>query len=138
MAYNLGPNMVISLEAAEDLSAKQYYFVALDANGKAANVAADTSNPIGVLQNKPTLGQSAEVIIQGVSKLECNAAIALAATGTGTEVSCEFDTTAGNIATGRAQASVAGQHVAGKLLTASGAQGDIVTAAITFDGRIKL
>lgn len=134
MAYQIGPNMVISLEAAEDLSTKQYHFVLIDSDGKAANVSGDTNNPIGVLQNKPTSGQSAEVLIAGVSKLECNAAIATP----GDELSCNFTTSGANAETGRAQASVAGQHIAGRLLTASGAQGDIVTAIVSFDGRIKL
>lgn len=48
-------------EAAADLSAKQYFIVKLDSNGKVALAAAATDAFIGVLQNKPKSGENAEV-----------------------------------------------------------------------------
>ena len=55
---------LITLEAAADLSAKQYYFVAVDSNGKAA-LTGDDGNPIGVLQNKPAAGEAATICTAG-------------------------------------------------------------------------
>ena len=134
MAYSQGPNMVISLVAGEDLSAKQYHFVRISDAGTCINVTADSTNPVGVLQNAPASGEAAQVLVAGVTKLECNAAVANA----GSELACNFTTSASNAETGRAQAAVVGQHIAARNLTAAGAQGDIITAVVTFDGRIKL
>lgn len=57
--------------AAADLSAKQYRFVkptSTDMNVNACSVAGEGA--IGVLQNSPSQGQEAEVMISGVSKVE--------------------------------------------------------------------
>jgi hypothetical protein len=54
--------------AFADLSAKQFYFVKLTANGIELCAAA-TDKPWGVLQNDPTAGQPAEVMRIGVTKL---------------------------------------------------------------------
>ena len=64
----------ITLEAAADLSAKQYYFVAVDTDGKAA-LTGDDGNPIGVLQNKPTAGQAATICVTGVSNVYIGTAV---------------------------------------------------------------
>lgn len=64
------PGFKLSKEAGADLSAKQYHFVKLDANGRVVAIAAATDRPIGILQNKPTaLGQAAELMCDGVSRL---------------------------------------------------------------------
>ena len=79
MAYEV-PSFKISLEAAADLSAHQYKYVKIDANGRAAAIAAATDLPIGVLQNKPAaLGQVAEIMVDGITKLQADAALAPAA-----------------------------------------------------------
>ena len=57
----------ITLIAAADLSAKQFFGVILDSAGKAA-LAGTAGQVIGILQNKPTSGQAAIVAISGVSK----------------------------------------------------------------------
>ena len=61
MAYEQSNGVIITLEAAEDLSAKQYNFVKLDANGKVVITAVATAGqiPIGVLQNAPESGEAA-------------------------------------------------------------------------------
>ena len=65
----------ISLDAAADLSAKQYTFVkASGVNGVAANVLATTLS-IGILQNEPPSGSPATVAIAGVSKVLAGAAV---------------------------------------------------------------
>lgn len=75
MAYEI-PVLSISLVAASDLSASQYKFVKLDTAGLAAAVAAATDVPVGVLQNKPTAGQTAAVMVYGVTKVQGDADLA--------------------------------------------------------------
>lgn len=50
--------------AAADLSAKQYYAVKIDSNGKVALAGAGES-AIGILQNNPAEGQTAAVMLSG-------------------------------------------------------------------------
>lgn len=59
----------LTFPANADLSAKQYLFVKLVTGGKVDVCAAVTDKPIGVLQNKPTLGQAANVRIFGITKV---------------------------------------------------------------------
>lgn len=61
--------------AAADLSAKQYCGMVIDSAGK-VNTAGANVNIIGVLQNKPTSGQVAELDCDGVTKGIAGAAIA--------------------------------------------------------------
>lgn len=77
MAYKGSQPLKISLEAGEDLSAKQYYFVKLDTNGKAVVCTGATDKPVGVLQNNPTSGQAAEIVVVGLTKISSNAALAI-------------------------------------------------------------
>ena len=63
--------------AAADLRTLQFMFVKM--NGTANQivaVAADTDEPIGVLQNTPNTGQAAEVVIIGRTKVKQNGSIA--------------------------------------------------------------
>jgi len=122
MAYEISNYSVkVTLVAAADLSSKQYTFVKLDASGQAAAAAAATDIPIGVLQNAPTAGQEAEVLVVGGTKIVAGAAI-----GEGALV--------GTSSAGKAVALVAGtdttKYVVGTLLTESAADGNIVTAVI--------
>lgn len=76
MAYEISNYSVkVTLVAAADLSALQYTFVKLDSSGNAAAVAATTDKPIGILQNDPTSGQEAEVLVLGGSKLVAGGAV---------------------------------------------------------------
>ena len=77
--------LTITLEAGADLSAKQYYFVAVDTSGKAV-LTGDNGNPVGVLQNKPTAGQAASVCVYGVTKLYIGTESGL---GAGYNVGCD-------------------------------------------------
>jgi len=71
------PGFKFSKEAAADLSAKQFHFVKLDANGRIAAIAAITDRPCGILQNKPSaLGQAAEIMADGISRLVGGANVA--------------------------------------------------------------
>jgi hypothetical protein len=121
MAYEFSNYSVkVTLVAGADLSALQYYFVKLNANGQAVACAAATDVPVGVLQNAPLSGQEAEILIVGGTKIVVGAAISLpSAIGTG--------------ATGKAVALTTTdttKYVVGSLLTASGADLDVVTAVI--------
>lgn len=57
-----------SYEAGADLSAAQYKFVKFSA-GKVVVCDAVTDLPVGILQNKPTSGHMAAVMINGCSKV---------------------------------------------------------------------
>ena len=122
MAYEISNYSVkVTLVAAADLSSKQYTFVKLDSDGKVAAASGATDIPIGVLQNAPTAGQEAEVLVVGGTKIVAGAAI-----GEGALV--------GTSSAGKAVALVAGtdttKYVVGTLLTESAADGNIVTAVI--------
>lgn len=58
----------ITLEAAADLSNNQYYAVKVDSNGKAA-LAGAGENAVGILQDVPSQGQAATVMVLGTSKV---------------------------------------------------------------------
>lgn len=109
----------LSLAAGADLSTKQYTLVKLNGTG-VIGAAAATDICIGILQNAPTSGKTAEVAISGVSKLKASAAISAGAL-------------VGVTSTGLAVAVVAGtdttKYVFGQAITAAGASGDIITVA---------
>ena len=124
MAYEQSNGVIITLEAAEDLSAKQYNFVKLDANGKVVLTLVATVGqiPIGVLQNAPESGEAATVMIVGVSKVEAGVAF-----DEGVRIACsDASSSADN---GQAIAADAADHVVGQSITA-GAADDYITAAI--------
>lgn len=123
MAYEFSNYAVkTTLVAGEDLSAKQYHFVKIDnGTGKAVAVSGATDRPIGVLQNNPTSGQEAEVLIVGGTKIECggsaSAGQALFASASATAVTLAFGTTA-------SAAYSVGTFIA------AGAAGEVSTAVI--------
>lgn len=66
---------VISLEAGVDLSAKQYFFVSVSADGQ-IDPTGDGAHADGVLQNDPdTAGTAASVAIGGVVKVNCGGTV---------------------------------------------------------------
>lgn len=124
MAWEI-PGQTISLEAAADLSTKQFYFVKLDTNGRAALCAAATDRPIGILQNKPSaLGRMASVMVNGISKVIGGADLAKA-------------DQVGTDANGKAAAYVPGtdttKYIVGQVLDDNSADGEVAT--IQFDCR---
>jgi hypothetical protein len=92
-----------SLECSEDLSAKQYFIVQLDANGKLEVAEGATDFIVGVLQNTPESGQMATYRFLGTSKVKAGGTIAVGDWVT-TDASGEAvaTTTDGNIVIGRA------------------------------------
>ena len=67
----------ITRVAGADLSALQYTFVKLSTTDTVVTCTGATDIPIGVLQNAPTSGQEAEVLIVGGTKLTAGATIAI-------------------------------------------------------------
>lgn len=121
MAYEISNYSVkVTLVAGADLSALQYHFVKLNSSGQAIAVAAITDVPIGVLQNAPTSGQEAEVLVAGGTKLKASEAITIpaflsvSANGRGDKIAVS-DTT---------------QYVVGQAVTAGGAENEIITAVV--------
>ena len=121
MAYKGSQPFKITLEAGEDLSSKQYYFVKLNATGKAIVCAGATDKPVGVLQNDPTSGQAAEIVVVGLTKVSTNAALAIA-------------DLIGTSADGQAAAYVAGtdttKYVVGTILVTSGGADEVTSALV--------
>lgn len=121
MAYEFSNYSVkVTLVAGADLSAAQYKFVKLNTSGQAVAVAAITDVPVGVLQNAPTSGQEAEVLIVGGTKLVASEAITLPAF-----LSVSSTGKADKIAT-----TDTTQYVVGQAITAAGADADVITAVV--------
>lgn len=122
MAYEINQYSVkITLPAAADLSTKQYYFVKVNSSGQAALCAAATDRPIGVLQNTPTSGQAAEVLVVGGTKIVSSASI-------------DEGVLIGTASTGKADAKTPGtdttEYGVGQVILAAGADGELLTAVI--------
>lgn len=61
----------VSLEAGQDLSTKQFYFVTLASDGQ-VDPTGDGAFATGVLQNAPSAaGRVSEVAISGITKVKC-------------------------------------------------------------------
>jgi len=121
VAYEISNYSVkVTLVAAADLSAKQYHFVKLDNTGKAAAIAAITDIPVGVLQNAPLAGQEAEVLVSGGTKLVAGELLTIPAF---------LSTTSGGRADKIAVTDTT-QYVVAQALTASGADGEVITAVV--------
>jgi hypothetical protein len=71
MAYEIEGVYKITFPASGNLSTLQYHFVTLNSSGQVIAITADTDIPVGILQNAPTTGQAAEIMLRGVSKLAC-------------------------------------------------------------------
>lgn len=120
MAFEL-PGFKFTRVAGADLSAKQYHFVKLDGNGLAVACAAVTDEPVGVLQNDPGLGEEAEIMASGISKLSADSAISI-----GDELGTSADGQADTIASGT-ETTV---FKVGKALEAASAAAELIAALI--------
>ena len=70
----------ISLPAAADLSAKQYYIVDVNSSSQAALVATKGAKMVGVLQDKPAAANRiGAVAVEGISKVELGDTVAAGA-----------------------------------------------------------
>ncbi len=123
MAYEIGPiiDLPFTVKDGSDLSGKQYRIVEQTAAGECDLCNSAGDKPLGILQNKPTSGQTAIVRMLGVSKLAVNAAGLAADADWGTD------------AVGRGIAKVADHDiVGGRVLEAAGATVDLL-ATVTVD-----
>lgn len=121
MAYKGSQPFKITLNAGADLSTKQYRFVKLDASGNAVVCAAVTDKPVGVLQNNPTSGQAAEIVVIGLTKVSTDAALAIG-------------DLVGTASDGQAAAYVAGtdttKYVVGQALVTSGGADELTSIIV--------
>ena len=121
MASHWPQAVLASYVAGADLSAKQYTFVKLDTAGAVVAVAAVTDIPIGVLQNAPKAGETAEVVVVGGTKVVASASITLPAllvvtnTGTVAKAVPGTDTT---------------KHIVGQADEAAGNSGEVISAIV--------
>lgn len=111
----------ISLTAGATLATKQYYFVKLSADNTCIVCAAATDVPIGVVQNAPASGETAEVVVVGLTKVNADAALT-------------YGNLIGTAADGQADAKTAGsdttEYVCGQVVTGTGAAGGLASAFI--------
>jgi hypothetical protein len=121
-------DIAITRKADVDLSAKQFYAVKLTAaNGcdlAGASDAAGGEAVVGVLQNKPTLGKAAEVLIEG----SITRGVAGAAFAVGDPLKT---TAAGKFVKSTAEAAGTLVHVVGTALEAAAADLDVVEIQLT-------
>jgi hypothetical protein len=119
MAFGVGPVLDLSnFVAAANLSAAQYKIVEITGAGQVnvCNNAAD--RPLGILQNKPRLGETAIVRVLGVSKVVADAQLAV-------------DANYGTSGDGEAVAKVnAGDLVLGRVLEGATNAGELATVTV--------
>lgn len=115
-----GTQVTKTFIAGEDLSAKQYYLVKLS-SGNVVACSAATDIPVGVLQNKPTSGKPAEVVMFGGTKVVSSANLA---------AGVQFGTTAAGKIVALTPGTDTTKYVVGTLITAAGADGVIGTAVV--------
>ena len=122
----------ITLAAAADLSAKQFYAVKVDSNGKAALAGAGEA-AIGILQNNP-----ASIMVSGTTKAVAGGSITagdvVAANADGKIVSATKGRTNTSDA-GAAADALLGSNVLGIALTGA-ASNDIFTIALMHMGAV--
>lgn len=114
-----GEVRTITLQAAADLSGKQYHIMRVSAAG-ACNMASQAAHMhnLGVLLNKPAAsGRAAEIAVSGEVKVVAGGAI----------TAPDLLTTNGS---GRAAAAASGQAVIGIALTSALADGETIRAMI--------
>ena len=112
MAYKESQTCV-TLEAGADLSANQFHFVTVDADGQ-LSVSTDGAASVGVLLNDPAAaGRAAEVCINGATRVEAGG-----------------DVTAGDFvasnATGECITAGTGDYILGTALQ-DGADGEVIS-----------
>lgn len=123
-----------SFTATADLSAKQYYLVDCDAATSTSGVtnvitpSAAGAAAIGVLQNKPAAGQTAEVLLLGITKAVAGAAIAAG--------DLLMSDSTGRVITATAAGAFPATHfIIGRALNAAAAAGVIVSVVLQFNGK---
>jgi len=113
MAYTYA-GQCVTLEAGQDLSSSQFFFVAVAADGQ-VDPAGDGAYAEGVLQNDPdTAGLAASVQISGITKVVAGGAVSVG------------DAVA-STAAGKATTAATGDIILGTALEAATADGDVIS-----------
>lgn len=119
---SFGPESITwSFVANSDLSTAQFKLVKLTADNTVDLCSGVTDKPIGVLQNAPTSGQEAQVLISGITKV-----MAAAALSAGTQ----FATNASALAAAAVAGTDTTKYIIGTVLEANSAANGLVTAAV--------
>ena len=118
MASYIEPK-IVSILSDYDFSAKQYYFCKIGSADNIVTLCGSGEKAIGIVMNKPTSGQVAEVALPGGG--------ALIKTGEAIEVGKYICSTAAGIGE---KANTAGDHVAAFSVEA-GDSGDIISVLVT-------
>lgn len=128
----------ITVAAGADLSLKQFYAVKLDANAQVVAAGAG-EDAIGVVQNKPKLGEMATVRIAGITKMVAGAAIAAGArvasgaAGKGKTAVAAYTNTSD---AGAAQDALVGSFSLGHALEAAAGDGIVFALLIARSGAL--
>lgn len=117
-----GPQIKIpGLTASADLRQKQYHLVTMSGEKTVNACGTVTAIPVGVLQNAPNIGEEAEVVTIGVTKI------------VGDE-DLDFGDLIGTSSDGQAQAIVAGTdttvYIVGQVLDGNTTAGGLATAIV--------
>lgn len=131
MAWESPIKTIGTFTAAANLSSAthQYRLVKLTTAGTVNLTTAATDIPIGVLQNRPTSGGMAEVMVFGISKVRLSTAAAAVARGN------KIGTYNGAGGFGGPQGAGATLYVLGRALdAASSVTGEVIPVLITHQG----
>ena len=110
-----------TFKADSDMSTRQFYFVKLT-GGSAVEICSATSGCIGILQNAPSAGQGAEVMLWGVSNISSDGALTL-----GNFIGPSSDGQGASYTTG----TDAGKHYQGKCIKGTTAAAGIATVVLS-------
>lgn len=127
MAYEINIGYDITVAAAADLSAKQFFFVKAD-----GNLAGAGAEALGVLQNDPKSGAAAAIRVMGVSKVVYGGTVAVGDLLSSDASGKAVKYTAASVSAGTPE-PLAGTHVLGVALIA-GVSSDTGSIALTHAG----
>jgi hypothetical protein len=114
------PIWVTTFQAAKDLSNFQFELVAITTECKVTNITCSAGKKVGILQNNPTSGMEASVMVVGISKVKAAGAFSTAG-----ELKPTATTTYGGGVVA-ATSSTKGHNI-GYAMEAASQGGDIVT-----------
>lgn len=130
----------VSLQAAGDLSAKQFYCMKISAANTVDTNDAAGAPVFGILQNKPAAaGRAAEVAVAGIAKVTAGAAVAAGALVKSlANGKIDDASTAATVDASGASATAAstGAHVIGIAIDAASADGDVIRVALMHMGAV--
>ena len=120
------PLFSLSFQAAADLSSYKYEVVRMTTTNKVNAVTSAGMPLVGVLQNDPTSGNEAKVMVIGVTKVKAGGAIGR---GAKIKVNAAATSNAGTVVTATSDVD---PRTVGYAREAAAQAGDIITAVINF------